>query len=564
MQEPSRRTSRAVALVRRTACVAVPLASLAAAPIARAALPADSEGARIDHALLELRIALALAGLALFVAGVVARRRGAEERWSPRRIALGIVAVLAFAVNFNLFVWTGLHRHELYHYYLGSKYFPELGYDGLYVCSVQAAVEDGFAAATLPEITDLASKERRPAAAVLAAAPPCRDAFAPERWQAFRADVARFRAWMGDPLWIGVLRDHGYNPSPAWTLFGRSIASLLPSTPAGLWIVAKLDTLLLVALFAGLGAAFGFEPACVVVIAWGTCGHTRYQWTGDAFLRQLWFAAALGGLAFLRRGRPAAGGALLAVATLERVFPGAFFLGFGAREVCHWIRERRPTPELWRFAAGALAAALVTVGLATAVAGRGVAAWREFGANTQGMLSFTPKNALGLDYALSFTTVPPPEGLGSNEVEHDRIVQSYRKRTLEARAAWRIVGLGLFAALFAIAAWRGARRERDGSLRLTAWEAASLGAAAIPFLTMPGSYYIGFVCVGGLLAARRWRIGAALLVACAAWSLCLVVYGARALAFASSSWVLLAYSLWLLAELAWAPADAPTEPLSDR
>src|SRR4029434_8868373 len=134
------------------------------------------------------------------------------------------------------------------------------------------------------------------------------------------------------------------------------------------------------------------------------------------------------------------------------------------------------------------------------------AAWREFGANTQGMLSFTPKNALGLDYALSFTTVPPPEGLGSNEVEHHRIVQSYRKRTLEARAAWRIVGLGLFAALFAIAAWRGARRERDGSLRLTAWEAASLGAAAIPFLTMPGSYYIGFVCVGGLLAARRVRV----------------------------------------------------------
>src|SRR4029453_5021456 len=98
------------------------------------------------------------------------------------------------------------------------------------------------------------------------------------------------------------------------------------------------------------------------------------------------------------------------------------------------------TPELWRFAAGALAAALVTVGLATAGAGRGGAAGRGVGANTQGVLWFTPKNALGLDYALSFTTVPPPEGLGSNEVEHDRIVQSYRERTLEARAAGGIGG----------------------------------------------------------------------------------------------------------------------------
>lgn len=539
-------------------------ASLAGAGVAHAALPDGSPEAQIDQALLVLRIGLALAGLGLFVAGVWLRRRGVvESRGSPRRWLLGLVAAAAFAANFNLFWWTGLHRHELYHYYIGSKYFPELGYTGLYVCSVQAAVEDGFQPAALSEITDLASKERRPAAEVLAAAPPCRDAFGAERWQAFRIDVARFRAWMGDPIWIGVLRDHGYNPSPAWTLFGRTIATILPATPPGLWLVAKLDTALLVALFAGLGVAFGFEAACLVVIAWGTCGHTRYGWTGDAFLRQLWLAASLGGIAFLHRGRPAAGGALLAVATLERVFPGAFLLGFGAREVCHWIRERRATPELWRLVAGAFAAAVVTVLLATVVAGRGFGAWREFGDNTRSMLSFTPRNALGLDYALSFTTVPPPEGLGSNETERGEIIQSYRRRTLESRALWRWAGLAAFGGLFAAAAWRGAGRRPDGSLRLEAWEAASLGAAAIPFLTMPGSYYIGFVAVGGLLATRRWRIGAALLLACAAWSLCLVVYGVRALAFASSSWVLLAYSLWLLAELAWTQPERAPERLSN-
>jgi hypothetical protein len=559
MGEPPRRTTRARALA-----FGAPFASLAIAAAARAALPAGSEADPIDHALLELRIALALAGLALFVAGVFARRRGRrEEPGSPRRLALGAVAVLAVAVNYNFFVWTGLHRHELYHYYVGSKYFPELGYTGLYVCSVQAAVEDGFAPTRLTDITDLASKARRPAAEVLAAAPRCRDAFSDARWQAFRADVARFRTWMGDDLWIGVLRDHGYNPSPAWTLFGRTIASILPSTPTGLWLVAKLDTVLVVALFAALGATFGFEAACLVAIGWGTCGHARYQWTGDAFLRQLWLAAAFGGLAFLRRGRAAAGGALLAVATLERVFPGAFFLGFGAREVAHWIRERRPTRELGRFAGGAIAAAVVTVGLATWVSGRGIGAWQEFGDNTRGMLSFTPRNALGLDYALSFTTVPPPEGLGRNETERDEIVQSYRRRTLAARAPWRVAGLAAFGALFAIAAWRGAGRDASGALRLEAWEAASLGAAAIPFLTMPGSYYIGFVLVGGLLATRRWRTGAALLLACAAWSICLVVYGGRAIAFASSSWVLLAYSLWLLAELAWAPPDDAPAPLSN-
>jgi hypothetical protein len=77
---------------------------------------------------------------------------------------------------------------------------------------------------------------------------------------------------------------------------------------------------------------------------------------------------------------------------------------------------------------------------------------------------------------------------------------------------------------------------------------------------MPGSYYLGFVLVGAPLAVRRPRIGVALLVACMAWSASLVVWEARALAFAVSSWVLLAYSLWLLGEIAFA---APARALSD-
>jgi hypothetical protein len=541
----------------------VALVGLLAAAVADAALPAQSPEARLDRTLLLVRIGLAILGLTLFADGVRRRRRHEREAaWSLRRVLLGATAVAAFATNFNLFVWTGLHRHELYHYYLGSKYFPELGYFGLYVCSVQAAAEDGFDPATLRELTDLRSKERRTAAEVLAVAPACRESFAPERWSAFRADVGSFRAWMGDPLWIGVLRDHGYNPSPAWTLFGRSIASIVPATPDGLWQIAKIDTVLLIVLFGALAAVFGFDVACIAAIAWGACGHARYQWTGDAFLRQLWLTASMLGLAALYRGRAALGGALLAVATLERVFPGAFLLGFGARELVHWARNRRSSPELWRFVAGASFATILVVGLATWVAGRGVGAWREFGENTRGMLSFTPRNALGLDYALSFTMVPPPEGLGENETERGEIIQSYRRRTLEARAPWRIAALALFGALFAAAMWRGVGRAPDGSARIEAWEAAALGAAAVPFLTVSGSYYLGFVLAAALLAKRRWRIGAALLLACAAWSFFLANYGGRALAFAASSWVLLALSLWMLVEAAWAPPESATRRLS--
>jgi hypothetical protein len=559
MDARARRASHRVALLRVGICAAFALALGAGA--AAAAPAATPEG--IDRSLLELRIALAAAGLALFAAGVRLRGRGAAEAsTSVRRVLLGVVALASVAANYNLFVWTGLHRHELYHYYLGSKYFPELGYFDLYRCSVEAVAGAGPLPAALEEITDLHKKQRRPAAEVMAAsaAQPCATAFAPERWAAFRGDVEGFRAWMGERTWIGVLRDHGYNPSPAWTLFGRTLASLVPPTPSGLWLLARLDLLLLAAAFAVLAWAFGGEAACLAAIAWGTCGHTRYQWTGDAMLRQLWLAASLAGVALLRKGRVAAAGALLALATLERVFPGAFLLGFGARELAYWLRERRATAELWRFMAGAAVASALVVASATAVAGRGPAVWIEFAENTRAMLSFTPRNALGLDYALSFTRVPPPGGLGSSPAEREEIVQAYRETTLAARTPWRIAGLSLFVVAFALAAWRGAARGGDGAPRLLAWEATALGAAAIPFLTMPGSYYLGFVLVGAPLAVQRPRIGVALLVACMVWSASLVVWEARALAFAASSWVLLAYSLWLLGEIAFA---APARALSD-
>jgi len=48
-------------------------------------------------------------------------------------IALAIICVFVVLAYFNGFrngYDKAYHRHELYHYYLGAKYFPEMGYDG--------------------------------------------------------------------------------------------------------------------------------------------------------------------------------------------------------------------------------------------------------------------------------------------------------------------------------------------------------------------------------------------------------------------------------------------------
>ena len=89
--------------------------------------------------------AVALATLALLVVGQRLDRRARGGQWSKaRRAGLLLLAVVAFASSYNFFRWRhydGIHAHEVFHYYLGAKYFSELGYFDLYECTVVALAE---------------------------------------------------------------------------------------------------------------------------------------------------------------------------------------------------------------------------------------------------------------------------------------------------------------------------------------------------------------------------------------------------------------------------------------
>ena len=87
------------------------------------------------------------------------------------------------------------HRHEFYHYYLGSKYFKEVGYTRLYECTAVAEIELGRGAAS-PQARhprparepDQADDRHRGRRTILCIARP----FQPERWEAFKKDVDWF------------------------------------------------------------------------------------------------------------------------------------------------------------------------------------------------------------------------------------------------------------------------------------------------------------------------------------------------------------------------------------
>ena len=422
---------------------------------ARAELPFQT----LDRHLLVLRACLAGATLGWLVWSAWLGRSGRAQRWSrSRRAALALLATVAFCANFNFFAATSIHKHEFFHYYLGAKFSPELGYYGIYRCSVAAAFEQGFEERDpLFRVTDLRDNDVRMYWAIAPRSPRCDGAFSPARWEAFKTDIARFRELLGTE-WRRVLLDHGFNPTPIWTLIARPLTALFPVEMSSLWILARLDLALILILLAGIGWAFGFEAACLAAIAWGANPHTRYQWIGDAFLRNIWLSASMLGLCLLRKGRYRGAGALLTLSSLLRIFPALFVFGYLVRQLRSWLGSGSPDPGFRRFLVSSLVTGLLLVVGGAAAAGRGPGVYFEFSRRISALTEFIPNNGVGLRHLLSYTSESPkPEVIDGVSVVRMYSIQKLRREALEGRS---IVYFGVMAGFLALF-WR-ASRSRAG------------------------------------------------------------------------------------------------------
>ena len=451
-----------------------------------------------DKAVTALRLVLVVAALLVF--GSTGPRR---------RLALGWLAGLAFAANFNFFLWPypgGFHAHDVFHYYIGAKYFPELGYYDIYRCSAAAMTElHPELSPSSFEVRDLRQNVHRLALDVLPTSPRCDGAFDEPRWQSFRSDVDAFLVDMGPRGASRALRDYGYNPSPVWTLIGRPVASLVPADALPLFLLARLDLVLMGLCFGAIGWAFGFETLCLAVLVWGGNPLCRYQWVGDAFLRYLWLAASIGGICCLKARRPLAAGALLALGSLLRLFPALFAVAYGAWAARAGLRLRRMPDGLLRCALGAGVCGLVLLAAAPLGAGRGAGVYGEFGDNMRTYSQEAYWNSVGLRPLLALTTrAPEPEMRNGHPVVTEDSRKALRART--SRERWPVHAALALLALALL--WRAAGRCED-------WEAATLGVPLILVFVSPPGYYMSCAVALALPAGRHTRLRTALLGALA-------------------------------------------------
>ena len=252
------------------------------------------------------------------------------------RALAGLAAIAAVAyLNFLSFhgAKTWVHYHDVAHYYLGAKYFRELGYGDLYTAMLRAEAEVYANRFKTIEARDLHTGEMVHIRGLLQSSGPVKERFTPERWEAFKADVAFFREALG-AQYATLYQDHGFNPTPLWPAIGGFLANRVPAGSAtGIFLLTLIDPALILAAFAAVFWAFGLETALLAAIHFCVIFGAGFGWTGGAFLRFLWFFGVVAGFAALAKGRHATAGALLALATVLRIFPVFFAAALLAKAI---------------------------------------------------------------------------------------------------------------------------------------------------------------------------------------------------------------------------------------
>jgi hypothetical protein len=305
------------------------------------------------------RLALLLTLAAVFV--VLATGRPVSRRLRVAVVALVVLSAAGF-VNFGFFhvlQRQQIHYWDAFHYFVGAKYLPELGYTRLYEATWVAGREMG-AFAGIDRIRDLPTYQARDTRSIDAAA--VRARFTDARWRAFKQDLLFFGPQIPD--WRRLFLDHGYNDPPPRALLLHALVRWLPATRLTLTAVTSLDYVLIAGALALAARAFGPLAGGLAAASLLLSFFGRFDYIGGSVLRWDWIAAVIAGVAAFSRGAGLAAGFLFAYAAVARIFPALLLVPFAIK----WLQARRArTPD--RTLDRCLVAASVTVAAVAVVVG---------------------------------------------------------------------------------------------------------------------------------------------------------------------------------------------------
>jgi hypothetical protein len=433
------------------------------------------------------RAALSAVGATLLLARAYAAR---GRQMAATVLTLVLVAWAALVVGSTTGPDLGqLFRGETrlwsnYHYYLGAKYFSEMGYTGLYDQTVAVDVEQDQRFAEFRWIRDLDSYGREPTNYNNRIRS---EGWTQARWEQFTDDVLWFQARVSDRRWRRILHDRGYNATPTSnTLYW--LLSRVHLSEQNLALISALDPLLLLFAFVVAGLVFG-PVRSLVSAAWLLLFFGSLDFIVGGTLLYDYLAALILMACAVHRNRPMTAGVLFGYACMTRVFPSLLLAGLIVWTIIAVRREGSFPRFTSRFGRGLLGAVAV-LAVIGCLNGRGVSAWTDW---TDQIATHTENHRFG-DRRIGLQHV------FTHDWSLDRgdwRKQEWRRRTWPRQKGRWVAGAALLFGLWLLAAWRGTRGERDPL------DSIVFGLALVFAGIVLSRYYWGVACLFFLLGGRE-------------------------------------------------------------
>ena len=441
-----------------------------------------------------------------------------DTRWTNTTLALLAVLAVGCFYHFGMPQFrdeakgrqTLVHPWDMRVYFPVVKYFDELHFDGLYLASLAAYLDNNpnVTPASIQNVRlrDLTDNEMRRAGDVQDQIQEVKKRFTPARWEEFRRDMQYFQDLMGAGGYLGSLRDHGGNATPVWILGAYVFWAHAPANELTLTLTGLLDPLLLILMLVMVGRTFGWRAMLIAAIAFGTTDLSRFGTNlMGSTLRLDWMIAVGFGAVALYRKRWLTGGALLAYAGLIRGFPGLSVIFLGAPALVwlfEWIREKKSLPSIATIRTehrsyllagiGATACVVLLFGLSSAVFGY-QASWGNWFAKIRIHQDKPNVNHVGLRNVLSYESEHIGKKVMRNDLDepwtdwqHTQLAAFHRRKPIYYATIALFTGLVIAA-----------------SRRRKLHQTALMGMLLIPIFFYPANYYCHFVFLLPLLAVDR-------------------------------------------------------------
>ncbi len=460
----------------------------------------------IDY-LFQLRWSICFAGIfSLIVLWAVKPKSEIKYLWII--LLVGIFTQSRFGTLHNSFF---LHDHDCIHYQLGSKYFKEFGYNGMYAGLALALKELN---AENPKIDapkkfrDLDNKTGEHLDASHPKTQRVREKFTEQRWELLKKDILDWEE-KHTPDWSHIVKDAGYNPPPAWTIWGLLINKVI--TPKNSFLYGIPDMIILFGIFYLLWTTFNPRTALYtfsVMMFFPGGPYAPFDWVGGSLFRYLWFFwISLGLIAYYKKQYKLAGAAL-ALAAMERIFPGAWLASAGLVAAFHLVQNWRehkwesikPLKDLVVGSTITICTVLILTHLVM-----GIETWGDFIKHIKEHGSYLFTNHIGWTRAITFHPNMGPMGFSA---ENMSIFNDWNEILLD-RKNWLIYILLRLSFIGAMVVWAWQNVKKDQETLSIAW----MGAGVVFFASMPAHYYLlGLLPIVGITAAQSPRMFLGLLI----------------------------------------------------